>query len=697
MTMSKILEKLRKENKDQYRILGICIFLSILLVSSYAMMYFSPTIQKMLPEGGDTRKLCWLMFGVTVAGCTIFTIYGASLFFKYKSREFGVLLALGERKRQLAGCLARELAAVILGYTLLGVIGAFPISFLIWKGFQALLLDARNLRYSISMMGIAAGVLFACLLACCICAAGYRFIRRADIMEILKTQRKSEIVKDIRPWTGKLGMACVIIGLALAMAVPPIWARVFHHQASPLWNGAYLISAAGLYLFLLGAVGRAKKGRYPEKYYKNIISTNLMRFTARQTTKNMCVIAMLIFVLLISAFWGMSYYDSAFRNGENAPVDYSLHYPAAEQQITKEEIYDLAARHGVEITDYKEAQAAELLITYAGTELSDDGEYYDVKREKYATFLSASVFSRIAGKQVSLKPGEYKAIVQQRYQEEIWAKPECLLKVESPAAGEKMKPAYKGTVRFDNLTRVSDPFAFILSDADYASYTAALTEDNKVDMVFFNVKDVMDTYPFAKELEEEYIAHATDISDHYFLYDAREEELAEKAGEPYAYSGRVGMTADNPELLQDWKYAPVFKVLTKGEVMQMIAVFVLLSAYIAIIALAAIGVMTYVRSITIAVDNRQLFEDMKKLGASRDYETRVVKVQLRKIFLYPGIGGCGISLVFTILMLFFNDMRLEMEEVRLIGIESIMIGASAIFLYVLYRISFGKMRSMLDL
>ena len=46
MTMSKILEKLRKENKEQYRILGICIFLSILLVSSYAMMYFSPTIQR---------------------------------------------------------------------------------------------------------------------------------------------------------------------------------------------------------------------------------------------------------------------------------------------------------------------------------------------------------------------------------------------------------------------------------------------------------------------------------------------------------------------------------------------------------------------------------------------------------------------------------------------------------------------------
>mgnify|MGYP003287814096 CR=1 FL=1 len=36
-------------------------------------------------------------------------------------------------------------------------------------------------------------------------------------------------------------------------------------------------------------------------------------------------------------------------------------------------------------------------------------------------------------------------------------------------------------------------------------------------MIFFNVKDVMDTYPFAKDLEEEYIAHATDISNQELL------------------------------------------------------------------------------------------------------------------------------------------------------------------------------------
>lgn len=52
---------------------------------------------------------------------------------------------------------------------------------------------------------------------------------------------------------------------------------------------------------------------------------------------------------------------SAFRNGENAPVDYSHHYPAASDRLRRR-ILDLAARHG-EITDYKEAQAATSAIT----------------------------------------------------------------------------------------------------------------------------------------------------------------------------------------------------------------------------------------------------------------------------------------------------------------------------------------------
>ena len=45
--------------------------------------------------------------------------------------------------------------------------------------------------------------------------------------------------------------------------------------------------------------------------------------------------------------------------------------------------------------------------------------------------------------------------------------------------------------------------------------------------------------------------------------------------------------------------------------------------------------------------------------------------KLRKIFLYPGIAGCGISPgLYGPDALFFNNMRLEIEEIRLIGIEN---------------------------
>ena len=42
MTMNKIMGQLRRHNKNQYTLLGICVFLSVLLVTSFTLMYFSP-------------------------------------------------------------------------------------------------------------------------------------------------------------------------------------------------------------------------------------------------------------------------------------------------------------------------------------------------------------------------------------------------------------------------------------------------------------------------------------------------------------------------------------------------------------------------------------------------------------------------------------------------------------------------------
>lgn len=699
MTMSRITAKLRKKNRDQYLLLGICIFLSVILVTSFTMMYFSPSIQELLPPGGDTRKLMKLMMGVVMIGCLIFTLYGSSLFFRKKSREFGVMLALGEERGALAGQLAKELAAVVVKYVLSGILLAVPVSYLIWKLFQAIALNTARLKYRPGNAGIFAGILFAAILSLCILILGIRFIRQADIMNILNASRKTEMVREIKPWFGRLGAALVAAGLFLAMAVPQLTVRLFRQGMPAIWNVTYLLGIAGLYLIVLSAVGYSKKGKHPEKYYKNIISTNLMRFTARQTTRNMLCIALLVFVMVGSAFWGVMYYFSAMDGGGEAPYDYSWHYPAKEAQIGKKETEKIAREHKVTLTAYEDLDSLQLVIRYTGRDMDEQKRYFDAEYEKLATFIAASDFERISGRSISLKAGEYQTVTTTDFQENVWVSVDCLNEIENPATGERMVPEFRGTAEFDNLAIGSDPFAFLLSDEDYNRFAKDLSDDWKEKHAFFNAECMTDAgdkkfyeYEFADAVIREYIARATELSNHYGLYDSREEELALAAGKEYGYAGKIDLSPDNPQIMDDWKYAPFSKIFLQANAMEMVAVFVLLSIYISVISLTAAGIMSYIRSITIAMDNRQLFEDLRRLGTDDAYEEKMIKVQLRKIFAYPVAAGCTVVGLFSLFLTYFNDMRLQAFEVNMLLLEVLLMIFIAGVLYVVYRIAYGKMR-----
>lgn len=104
---------------------------------------------------------------------------------------------------------------------------AVPVSYLIWKGFEALIITSAGMKYRIGMAGLAVGIVFALFLILCIFLLGMRFIRRVNIIDILNEQRKTEMVREVKPWTGKVGIALILIGLVLAMAVPAVCMRVF--------------------------------------------------------------------------------------------------------------------------------------------------------------------------------------------------------------------------------------------------------------------------------------------------------------------------------------------------------------------------------------------------------------------------------------------------------------------------------------
>ena len=690
--MNKIYKKLRKNTKGQYYLLSFCVFLSVLLVTSFSLMYFGPTVQEFLPEGGDTRKMASLLLSITAVGCFVFTVYASGLFFRFKAREYGILMALGTEKRQLKKLLFQELSVVTAGASLAGLLVSVPASFLIWKLFELFIISNEQMTYRFGAVGFLPGILFACILACVLGAAGRRFINRSDIMEILRTQQKTEMVKEIQPWAFPAGVVLTILGILLGSGLPQVAAKVFGIGLPGIVNLFYLFSLVGIYWILLSAVAQSRAKKNRSKYYGNLVSISLMRFTAKATTKNMCVMTLLIFVCGFSSFYGMQYILAGGSVQTENSKDFSLHYPVLEEQIGKEEIYDTAASYGIEVTDFMEHTATNLVVSYHAKDFDDDtSRYIEVYREKEmaSVFVPESDFEKLSGQDITVAPGTYQTVTTTDYHG-FFEYEDGLQEVMNPDTGKTYPLIYGGTVESDVLAPISEPFAYVVSDEAYQEMTEGVQDAYKEWIISFNAVNVEDSYDFAKDLLAQYTERATDLSNHMGYWNIWAQKIADESGNEYSYGDRINMTMDNNMLLGDWKYAPAFNIITAQDRMQMISVYVMLCLYIFIISLAAVSVMAYVRSISVATDNKGLFESLTKLGADKRYKRNVLKKQISRIVQYPGMIGCVLGFVFAFVMDFMNDGMISAIECKALAILAIMLLGMGGILYVVYKYAMHK-------
>lgn len=690
--MNKIYKKLRKNTKGQYYLLSFCVFLSVLLVTSFSLMYFGPTVQEFLPEGGDTRKMASLLLSITAVGCFVFTVYASGLFFRFKAREYGILMALGTEKRQLKKLLFQELSVVTAGASLAGLLVSVPASFLIWKLFELFIISNEQMTYRFGAVGFLPGILFACILACVLGAAGRRFINRSDIMEILRTQQKTEMVKEIQPWAFPAGVVLTILGILLGSGLPQVAAKVFGIGLPGIVNLFYLFSLVGIYWILLSAVAQSRAKKNRSKYYGNLVSISLMRFTAKATTKNMCVMTLLIFVCGFSSFYGMQYILAGGSVQTENSKDFSLHYPVLEEQIGKEEIYDTAASYGIEVTDFMEHTATNLVVSYHAKDFDDDtSRYIEVYREKEmaSVFVPESDFEKLSGQDITVAPGTYQTVTTTDYHG-FFEYEDGLQEVMNPDTGKTYPLIYGGTVESDVLAPISEPFAYVVSDEAYQEMTEGVQDAYKEWIISFNAVNVEDSYDFAKDLLAQYTERATDLSNHMGYWNIWAQKIADESGNEYSYGDRINMTMDNNMLLGDWKYAPAFNIITAQDRMQMISVYVMLCLYIFIISLAAVSVMAYVRSISVATDNKGLFESLTKLGADKRYKRNVLKKQIARIVQYPGMIGCVLGFVFAFVMDFMNDGMISAIECKALAILAVMLLGMGGILYVVYKYAMHK-------
>jgi hypothetical protein len=697
-SLSDVFSTLRRKSRGQYALLFGCLFFSVLLITAYCLMMRSPTVLSALPVGGDSRKQVMMVFVLAVVGCGAFTLYASGLFFRQKSREAGVFLALGASKEALARQLRREVGFIAVLACALGMALGTPLAWGVWSIFRLTLIDTPEMALFFDFRAYGIALAFSAVVILALLWLLSRFLKRTNIMDIVSEAHRAEPIRTVPRWYGIAGIAMTVCGALLGYFAPYFCVLVLHWYA-PEWLTAifYLPALIGLYMLLLHTVvngWRRGKNRYP-----HLIATGMMQFQGRQTVRNMLVVTVLVAGAYFSAFYVPLMATPAHLSFAARTEDYAFHYRADQTLPGQDEIERLAGKYGVTVRDYA-AQPAALLAVDGEEEVETDGALGTTYKKEYremlqsSRFLSESAWNALTGDNLKLSPGTVTAVFDAEGSGGGYISND-VTRVTNPVTGQVLRvqsvePALKNDLLFQ---------CRVLNNSDYARITAGLTDEWLDRQVFFNAEN--DSYAFAKELFHEIVARSGPEVELCSGYDPVIAARHAEKGEAYfldpAHAEEFGIPVirydqeDSSAFRQNWLYMPQFRVLDQADFTSNMAVFLLLFVFVSILCFTAVAVILFTRSMTLILTNAWVYQDLRKLGASNRYLCRTARGQVARVFLAPVVIGTLLIFAFVCLILTANGeggiSGSELAALR--GCLSVVAAISAV-LYGLYRLTLHR-------
>lgn len=691
-SFSSVYAALRRKNKGRYALLAGCCFFSVLLITAYACMMQAPTILSVLPEGGDSRKQVTMVFALAVIGCAVFTTYAAGLFFRQKSRETGVFLALGASRCQLQKELYKELLLLSLFSCAAGAILGEPVAWCIWQLFRTFLVDSREMVLTFSPKAYLLALAFAAYVTTMLFALGSQSVSRTNIMDVVQESHTSEPIREVKPWYGPVGIVLVVVGAFAGYLMPGFFVNVLHWYAPSIVDAVfYLPALIGMYMILLHTV---VNGWHKRHKYRDIIVTSMMKFQGRQTVRNMLVMTLLIAGAYFAAFYAPMLSTNSAYSFKSRPVDFEYHWRNDQDLPKKSEVEALAADYEVDITSWAQVNAAVLGSDGTVSIEQDNGALGTTYTKDYrkiasgATFFSESAWNTLTGQNMDLVPGTCANVLDDEGGSEYRSGCDVTL-ITNMVTGQRLSVTPAEPLRFTMLLG-----CYVLDDADYANITTGLTDLWQETWVFFHVANADAGYPFAKALFNKIVDRSGDEVMQLDAYDLVAKTLAEKAGKAYEFD-RENIAAygfpvidrddrDSTEFRNYWLYMPRFRVLDQNDFVTTMAVFLMLFIFIALVCFAAVVVISFTRCMTIAITSAHVYNDLRRLGAPKSYLFRSVKEQVSKVFLVPALVGTTIICAFYIMILYFNDDRFTPGEVAGMGTCAVVIAVLSLVLYGVY-------------
>lgn len=699
MTMKLLETKLQKADRKQAFLYLFCNFVSLLLITAYSAMMFSPTVLLVLPAGGDSRKQMVAIFVLALFGCVVFTIYASGLFFRQKARQLGTLMALGASRKRLAPGLFREVLILSGTSSLLGIAAGFPFVMLLWNGFRLFIVDSEQMHLTFDFKCLWLSAVFFVIVVAFSCFNAYRYLKRTNIMDVVHEEHKNEPVKEPGRWCGPVGIILILAGAVCGYSAPGIYMKLFSAYPSALINLFYVPVFAGLYMVMLHTVVHGWRS-HKKQPYKNIISRSMMKFQGKQTVNTLLVSTVLIAGSAFAIFYIPMLSTGLTMEVNSRPFDYSYHYRMDQTVPEKEQIADMASQYGLSIKDY--ISAPYLILAMDGmVQIEDEGNAFHIEHADLASgakFFSETNFRKLTGKDISVDKGSYYAISTEDETGTYFLNCEASF-LTNMITKETIPVSSAGFAHYDFLFDAVG--YYILNDEDYATIAKGLTPDWQGTIAFFNM-DGKDSYAFAEEFFHTLVSSFGPECEYPNYYDRVAKIAAEQKGEVY-WGDTDDMTQisyddpDSSDFRSYWAYMPKIRILDQNDFSRTFAIFLMMFLFISIICVLAAMIINYTRCMTLALNNRYVFDDLKRLGAAPAFLKKEIKSQASIAFKIPSIVGMSAMYILYAMIMFANDGQLVAGETAgLIICLGILILLGTIF-YLVYRYTVRKMCVQLDI
>ncbi|MCI8615813.1 MAG: ABC transporter permease [Lachnospiraceae bacterium] len=691
MTLKTLEKKLQKADAKQAKLYLFCNFISLLLITAYSAMMFSPTVLLVLPQGGDSRKQMVAIFVLALFGCVVFTIYASGLFFRKKAKQLGTLMALGASGRRLLPGLFREVLTLSAVSSFLGIVAGFPFVWILWNCFN-LISDSSQMALTFDFKCLYLSAVFFVIVVACSCLNAYRYLKKTNIMEVMHEEHRNEPVRELGRWCGPVGIGLVLAGAVLGYMGPVVCYYGFQFYA-PAWiNILYAPVFVGLYMIMLHTVVYGWRLRKKDPY-QNLIARSMMKFQGKQTVNNLLVST----VLIAGSVFGMFYLPMTgverAMEIKSRPYDYYYHYRADQNVPGEEEISTLAAKHGLVVKDFKKAPY--LSLGMDGITEVEEGRSFHYERIPFkceGRFLSEKSYEALTGEKIALEKGSYMAVCKSdgtglQFLEET---AQVLTNMET---FQSIPVKFAGYAHYDLLTDSSG--YYVLNSEDYESVGQDLGGEWMGEAVFFNI-DGEDSYEFAQDFFYTLISSFGPECEIPSYYDRVSKYYANSQGEVY-WGDTPDMTEvsfsdpDSSNFRIYWKYMPKSRLLDQTDYNSTFSVFLMMFLFIAIICSLAAVIIEYTRCMTIVLNNRYVFEDLKRLGASPGFLLKEIRSQAGPVFKIPAIVGMGAMYFLYILLMYGNDGKITASEAGGLAVCLFILMGIGLIYYAVYRLAVKNM------